>query len=291
LSRAAYNRGGLGAGYSEGPWGGGPGTEAGWRRSWGGGPEGPSFDQGWERADYPRYGGEAREYPGYGGYTTQRGYPQRYGFGERGYGGSLEGQGYPPGGWGGGRAQEGSWAERGYGTRGFSGGFSGHDYDWTRRGERPSLQGGGWGGGFAGEPDWSSEFERGGRESGPHTGRGPRGYQRSDERVYEEVCERLTEHGALDASGIEVRCENLEVTLEGTVSDRWSKRLAEEIAESARGVRDVHNRLRVSGSERSPESTGRESSRAGSTRTSQQSASSRGSTETERTTSGTRHRT
>ncbi len=80
---------------------------------------------------------------------------------------------------------------------------------------------------------------------GPHAGRGPRGYERSDDRLYEEVCDRLTEHGGIDASRVEVRCAQGEVTLEGTVEDRYSKRLAEEIAESARGVRDVHNRLRV----------------------------------------------
>ena len=36
-----------------------------------------------------------------------------------------------------------------------------------------------------------------------------------------------------------------EVTLEGTVTDRASKRLAERITERCRGVEDVHNRLVV----------------------------------------------
>src|SRR5882672_12103971 len=35
---------------------------------------------------------------------------------------------------------------------------------------------------------------------GPYVGYGPRGYQRTDERIHEDVCERLTAHGALDAS-------------------------------------------------------------------------------------------
>jgi len=30
---------------------------------------------------------------------------------------------------------------------------------------------------------------------GPHSGRGPQGYRRSDERIHEEVCDRLTAHG------------------------------------------------------------------------------------------------
>lgn len=80
---------------------------------------------------------------------------------------------------------------------------------------------------------------------GPHTGRGPKGYQRSDERLQEQVCERLERHGQIDASEIEVTVENGVVTLEGQVDDRRTKRLAEECAESVYGVQDVMNRLRV----------------------------------------------
>ena len=80
---------------------------------------------------------------------------------------------------------------------------------------------------------------------GPYRGRGPRGYQRSNERVHEEVCDRLEAHGQVDASNIEVKVENGEVTLAGTVPDRRTKRLAEAVAESVRGVKDVHNQLRL----------------------------------------------
>ena len=38
---------------------------------------------------------------------------------------------------------------------------------------------------------------------------------------------------------------NGEVTLTGTVDDRQAKRLAEDIAESVSGVREVHNQIRV----------------------------------------------
>jgi hypothetical protein len=80
---------------------------------------------------------------------------------------------------------------------------------------------------------------------GPYTGQGPRGYQRSDERIREEVCDRLTQHGRLDASDIQVQVHNSEVTLQGTVDDRQAKRTAEETAESVPGVQDVQNQLRV----------------------------------------------
>src|SRR4051812_17996507 len=82
-------------------------------------------------------------------------------------------------------------------------------------------------------------------ERGRHSGRGPKGWQRSDERIREDVSERFTDHAHLDASEIEVIVNNGEITLSGTVEDRHAKRLAEDIAESVSGVREVHNQIRV----------------------------------------------
>jgi osmotically-inducible protein OsmY len=81
--------------------------------------------------------------------------------------------------------------------------------------------------------------------SGRYRGVGPKNYARSDERVHEEVCELLAD-ADVDASEIDVKVQDGEVTLEGTVHDRWSKREAENIACRARGVKDCHNRLRIS---------------------------------------------
>jgi hypothetical protein len=86
---------------------------------------------------------------------------------------------------------------------------------------------------------WSSEGEQSFR------GRGPRGYRRSDERIREDVCDRLTEDHDIDAGDIDVKVEAGEVTLEGTVDERRRKWLAEEIASRCSGVVDVHNHLRV----------------------------------------------
>jgi hypothetical protein len=90
---------------------------------------------------------------------------------------------------------------------------------------------------------------------GPLTGRGPKGHQRSNDRIKEDVCGRLTQHGQLDAGNIEVSVEQGEVTLEGTVDGRQAKRMAEDAAEGVLGVKDVHNRLRVRGKQASPSAT------------------------------------
>jgi hypothetical protein len=82
---------------------------------------------------------------------------------------------------------------------------------------------------------------------GPFTGVGPKGYQRSDQAIFEDICYRMSVNGQLDPSEVEVKVEDGEVTLEGKVGDRPSKRLAEEIADSVSGVFDVHNRIRVEG--------------------------------------------
>jgi osmotically-inducible protein OsmY len=83
------------------------------------------------------------------------------------------------------------------------------------------------------------------RLTGGHKGKGPRGYHRSDERIWEDVNDQLSDDAYVDASGIEVNIENGTVILNGHVQDRKAKRRAEEIAESIRGVTNVENRLRI----------------------------------------------
>lgn len=78
-----------------------------------------------------------------------------------------------------------------------------------------------------------------------HRGRGPRNYQRSDDRIREDINERLSDDVRVDASEIEVSVQNREVTLTGTVRDRNEKRWAEDIAESVSGVGHVQNNLRL----------------------------------------------
>lgn len=85
-----------------------------------------------------------------------------------------------------------------------------------------------------------------------HRGRGPKGYKRSDARILEDVSDRLTDDHWLDASDIEVRVKDGEVTLSGTVDSRASKYRAEMIADSCSGVSEVQNHLRVTSHTDSP---------------------------------------
>jgi osmotically-inducible protein OsmY len=76
-------------------------------------------------------------------------------------------------------------------------------------------------------------------------GRGPQGYRRSDERITEDINEKLTRDHLVDATWISVETKSGDVILNGNVTDRESKRRAEEIAESCSGVKDVQNQLRI----------------------------------------------
>jgi len=78
-----------------------------------------------------------------------------------------------------------------------------------------------------------------------YRGVGPKNYMRSDERIREDLNERLTDADDIDASGISVEVNNGVATLTGSVDQRWMKHRAEDLAESCGGVRDVNNQLRV----------------------------------------------
>jgi osmotically-inducible protein OsmY len=74
---------------------------------------------------------------------------------------------------------------------------------------------------------------------------GPKGWQRRDDRIHEDVCAHLTADGHVDASDLEVIVHHGEVTLNGTVADRAQRDRAMHIAESVRGVIDIVDRVRV----------------------------------------------
>jgi hypothetical protein len=100
--------------------------------------------------------------------------------------------------------------------------------------------------------------------------RGPKGWKRSDERIYEQVCEILADSD-IDSSDVTVRVESGEVMLEGTVPTRHDKRMAEILSERVRGANDVHNHLRV----KRDESLSTSETRVGSTQAQQRGANDR----------------
>jgi hypothetical protein len=80
---------------------------------------------------------------------------------------------------------------------------------------------------------------------GSYRGIGPRGYVRSPRRIYEDVCDRLTDHPLIDASDIEVSISGVEVTLAGSVDNPIAATRAEAIAREVTGVAGVRNALTV----------------------------------------------
>lgn len=176
-------------------------------------------------------------------------------FGGSGYGTGYQGAGmYDPASWGIGNPAGGPYSgpNQGYGANWYAapryGGFGGYGY---------GNQGyGGYGYGY-GQGQWGNQGFGGLGQPvtetitewwlipGPATGMGPQNTQRADQRVEEDVCDRLTAHGHLDARTISVSVKDGEVTLTGTVDSRQAKRVADQIADGVAGVKDVHNQLRV----------------------------------------------
>ena len=76
-------------------------------------------------------------------------------------------------------------------------------------------------------------------------GVGPRNYTRSDERITEDVNDRLNDNPYIDASDIQVKVKQGEVILEGNVDSRYAKHLIEDIADSVSGVKDVENHIHI----------------------------------------------
>jgi osmotically-inducible protein OsmY len=96
-------------------------------------------------------------------------------------------------------------------------------------------------------PGQRSRFGRRGQPSmnSDYRGRGPKSFSRSDERLKEEICERLTDHPDIDASEIDVEVNQGVVTLSGNVDSRWMKYLSEELVEEVHGIKDVKNEIRI----------------------------------------------
>jgi osmotically-inducible protein OsmY len=183
------------------------------------------------------------------------------GYGSQGYGSQGQGsQSYGSQGYGSqGQGSQGYGSQgrqpQGYGASGQ--GYGGQGYGGQRYGDA-NQQRFGQGGGMTGgnerlqsitdggaDQGFRSQFGGGQTRAGEHRGRGPKNYTRSDERIRDDVSDRLADDPWLDATEIEITVTGAEVILAGTVDTREDKRRAEDIAEQVSGVKNVQNTLRV----------------------------------------------
>lgn len=176
----------------------------------------------------PRYGGvseyrRSQRWTGEGGYPSSRNqYTEREGYYPPQSGGwqqrqpSLRDSRYDNSDFGGGTPYNGGYVQQDAGFQGWlDRGFQGnHQSD--QQADHPSFR-----------------------------GRAPKGYERSDDRIKEDLCERLTHDHQVDASEITVHVKSGVVTLEGSIADRNQKYRAEDMADNVSGVKDVQNRLNV----------------------------------------------
>jgi osmotically-inducible protein OsmY len=217
---------GTGSHYGGG-YGSAPGTRVSGESSYGS--PGYANESSWrERSDWLPETGAARgtsgseDYYGRSRYAAQSGYGRDYG---QEYGRDYRGRGRYTAGQRGSRGQSGAGGSRG-GTE-----STGRHYG---QGSGYGSSGRGWG---------QSEDLSGSRTS--FRGRGPKGYSRSDDRLKEMICERLTDDPDIDASDVVIEVVAQVVTLTGTVDERQTKYDIEETIESVGGVKDINNQLRV----------------------------------------------
>lgn len=260
-----------------------------------GGPRGGEYS-GSDHSQQGNYAQGGQHHPGYGEYEAERNLSGSRGLqgggygaqGNYGYGGNYGGS---QGGYGGNYAAQGNYPNQsGYGSQGNFGGMNrpyGQQAGQGQWGQQqnpgsymPADDRLGSGGYFGGRGSYGANFgeRQGGNYAGvpgygqgmrpgqaSYSGRGPRGYKRSDDRLKEDISERLTDDPLIDASDINVEVNNGVVMLSGQVDDRWVKHHVEDLVDRCSGVQEIENRLTLSrsrGSQSSP--TQSSSSRSGS---------------------------
>ena len=229
------------------------GGEGGWSRE---GREGQGSSSG------GRYSGS---WGGGGGYSgRQGGRYQGGGFQSGGsQGGGFQGAGYRGGYQGGGFSGRQSGGHQGRQSGGESGerwGRSGSEWagGMAATGFGPTGYGSSRGssayGGSSMYGGYGSEtgFQSGQRRTGKR--RMPKGYTRSDERIREDICDRLSE-ADVECEEVTVTVRSGEVTLAGRAPSGDARREIEQIAENVSGVQDVTNQIRTRPDESGKEET------------------------------------
>jgi hypothetical protein len=131
--------------------------------------------------------------------------------------------------------------ERGGGNdfRSRYGGFVGTEGDYAPASGLPPGYGAADRGGYGRLGGWRHH------DTGLMRPRGPKGYERSDDRIAEDLCEHLMNLDDIDSSDVEVHVKNGRVVLQGTVPERFMKYEIENIAATTLGVKDVENNITV----------------------------------------------
>lgn len=189
-----------------------------------------SQDSGWQRSMAPRFG-EYERSPG-------RGHPDE---GYRRDSGAYGDQGHRD-----------AYAQRGFASHGEHdggpGGHAGHYGAGTGMGSQYEH---GYGGVSRDMAAWGGpEYSRGMSSGAPRPGRGPKGYTRSDERIREDICERLMQESRVDVGEVSVDVQDGTVQLAGQVEERWMKHRIEDVADGCSGVKDVRNQIEVGSRDR-----------------------------------------
>jgi len=197
-----------------------------------------------------RRGNEGREFNRDYGQERGTGWQENRGW-DRWNPGNQGWQGGRGGGW------EGERWEGGYPSRGDEYGIESRygRNDWNRCDWNQGMMGGNWNQNAERRRYDQGDWNRGGWMQGQHAGRGPRSFKRQDDRIEEDINEQLTRHPMIDATEIEVKVQNGEVTLQGHVDSREAKRMAEDVAESVFGVKEVTNQIKIQFRGESPEET------------------------------------
>ena len=119
--------------------------------------------------------------------------------------------------------------------------------------EREFGQGYGRSSGYGGHSGWdlgTHQRDIGGSPSRQSfRGMGPSHYKRADERIRDDIYERLTDSHVIDARSIMVDVNEGNVTLTGTVNERRMRYAAEDLVERVGGVANINNQLRVQAQE------------------------------------------
>jgi hypothetical protein len=212
------------------------------------------YGQGQGQYGQGQYGqGQGQYGQGQGQYGQGQGQYGQGQYGQGQYGQGQYGQGQYGGQYGQGQYGQGHYGSGQYGSQ-YGQGQYGQGFGVAPGGYTPSNNNSNYGSSYGGSygPSYGSYGQGRSGSFGSGYGsqgrnrqlRGPKGYKRSDERIREDICDRLSMQD-IDSSEIEVTVSNGEVTLAGTVSDRSMKWEAEQVCDAVQGVNEINNQIRV----------------------------------------------